>query len=203
SMTSFFLASSAKFFANSVSEWFSRATLKEISLSRPKIPPKMNKKISGKRKTKKIAILSRKSRRVSIFAKTMTGSSARLIFSILVPQFLPRQVDEHIFQVGLLNVLRLLEASFQKILDKIFRCVERHDFTIVHDRDSIAQDFCFIHVVGSHYHRNTSVTYFTNKSPQITSRLRIKARGRLIKKEYFRAMHQSRSDTEPLTLAAT
>src|SRR4030095_6346633 len=109
------------------------ATRKETLRSLPKIAPNINRNISGNRKTKNIAVLSRKARLIPTLANTLTGKNAFLKVPILIPQLPSSQVDKDVFQISLLYMLFFLKAFFQKLPDEVFGCIEGDDLAVIHD----------------------------------------------------------------------
>ena len=89
-----------------------------------------------------------------------------------------------------------------KLGDKLRRRTQGDDTAVVDHRDAIAQSFRFVHVVRRQKDGSTLGLQTPQDVPQLTSRLGIESRGRLIQKKQFRIADQGQSHGQALALAA-
>src|SRR5262249_41066353 len=78
----------------------------------------------------------------------------------------------------------------------------RDDHAVVNDRQTIAETLRLVHVVGCQQDRPATLLKSTNEVPQLAPALRVKTRNRFIQKQNSWSGHQSRGDSQALTLAS-
>src|SRR5690349_19772656 len=77
---------------------------------------------------------------------------------------------------------------------------ERNDFSVIHDRDAVAETRRFFHVVGCQQDGTATGAKFFDDVPQRETRLWIEPGGRLIQKQQLRIAYERARNCEPLFL---
>src|SRR5258708_7707466 len=123
--------------------------------------PKISRSMSGTTSEKKIAVRSRRYAR-----KYMNvGGGAASVF----PQFVAREVEEHVLEVRLLLDHGLREPAPEERGDERARRVHRDDLAVIHHRDPIAEDLCLVHVVRREEDRRPRLTDPAHELPEIAA----------------------------------
>src|SRR6185369_16582645 len=77
------------------------------------------------------------------------------------------EVEEYVFEVGLLLEDRLRESTGQQVVDQLPRRIERNDVPLVHDRDPVAQDLGLVEIVGRQKDRGAAALNASDQLPEI------------------------------------
>src|SRR5262249_14005872 len=83
---------------------------------------------------------------------------------------------------------------------ELLRSAERNDLPVIHNGDTIAQALSLIHVMRRQNDRAPCLLQLIHQIPQVTPRLWIESRRRLIKKQQFRIANQRTRHRQPLLL---
>ena len=93
-------------------------------------------------------------------------------------------------------------AFLEPVRDQFIDRPHLQDVTVVHDRQPVAQDFGFLHVVGRQQDRPALALERQHEVPERPAGGRIEAGGRFIEEDEFRLVHEGQGDGEPLALTA-
>jgi hypothetical protein len=86
--------------------------------------------------------------------------------------------------------------------DQIGRHALRDDTSVIDDRDTVAQELGFVHVVRRQQDGAAVATERPQRLPQLAARLRVQTRGRLVEKQQLRTAGKRAGQREPLFLPA-
>ena len=100
-----------------------------------------------------------------------------------------------------------LGSKFQEVLhaergDQAARRIQRDYLAVIHDGDTIAKFFCFVHVVRGEQDCASAAFQLVDEIPKLAARLGVQAGGRLIEKEELRIAYQRAGQREALFLSA-
>src|SRR6202171_5850363 len=162
------------------------------------IQPKIPMIISGTSKLKKIAPRLRK----YALSDDQVSMTKGLRFTSAFAQPVPGHVEEDVLEIGRALHPILVKPLVEQLLDQVVRRLHRQDLAVVHDRDPVAKRFGLIHVMGGQENGPSFRADRFRQLPQVASRLRIEAGGRLVEEEDLRLVDERRRDAEALLLAA-
>ncbi len=86
--------------------------------------------------------------------------------------------------------------------DQLPRRAERDHFAVIDDRDAVAQNLGFVHVVRREHDRAAVRLEVGDQIPELAARLRIETGGRLVEKEQVGIADDRAREREPLLLSA-
>ena len=86
--------------------------------------------------------------------------------------------------------------------NQFLRSSQRNDLSVVHNRHAVAQPLGLIHIVRGQDDGATGLLQAIDQVPQVTPRLRIKPRCRLVEKQQLRIADQRAGHRQPLLLAS-
>src|ERR1043166_1103610 len=89
-----------------------------------------------------------------------------------------------------------------KGFDQLGRRAERDHFSVVHDRDAVAETRRLFHVMCRQENRAAARAEFLDDVPEREARLRIESGGRFIEKQQLRIAYEGTCHCESLLLSA-
>src|SRR5690606_21013503 len=112
------------------------------------------------------------------------------------------KVQKYIFQRGGVNFSMGRESPRQQLPDELRGGIQRHNFSVVHDGNPVAEVLRLVHIVRGQHHGGASFAKVADKCPEIASRLRVKACCGLVEKDDDGVIDQGGSNREALLLPA-
>ena len=82
------------------------------------------------------------------------------------------------------------------------RRINGDNFTVVHNRQAVAQQLSLVHIMRCQHDGNTLIADLFDQIPEIAASLRIQPSGRLVEEQHRRIVNQRRRDGEALLLPA-
>jgi hypothetical protein len=107
-------------------------------------------------------------------------------------------VKEDIFKVAVQRPCRRLRRELQ---DKFLWGALGYHLAVIHDRNTIAKKFRFLHVVCGQYDCHAFGVQVSHQFPQIALGLGIKSGSRFIKKQYLGFVNERTCNREALFLS--
>jgi hypothetical protein len=89
-----------------------------------------------------------------------------------------------------------------KRLDQLEWCAQGDDFSVIDDRDAVAEDLRFVHIVCGEQDRSAARLELRDQIPELPARLRIEPGGRLVEKEKIRIAHDCAGERNALALSS-
>src|SRR5947209_19306987 len=117
-------------------------------------------------------------------------------------QYVVRQVEKDVLEVGLAFDRAPAEALRQQVADQGGRRIERDDLAVVHDGDPVAEGLGFVRVMSGEDDGAPVLPDALSQLPEAASRLRIDPGRGFVQEKDLWLIHQGGRDREARLLAA-